>query len=115
MQEAAGFHRSPEFSIVDGHEIDQLARTGQAETFHCQNTSSLRQCFDNQHARHDWPSGKMPLEKALIDCDGFDRADSLVDDKLLYAVNQEHGVAVRKHRHDPADVIIAEICPRHRV
>jgi hypothetical protein len=57
----------------------------------------------------------MSLKKPFIHGYGLDRAYTLVNDKLLYAIDQKHGVAVRKHRHDPAHVIIAEIAPRHKV
>ena len=43
-----------------------------------------------------------------------DRVEQLIPrDKLFNAVNQQHRVAVRKHRHNPADVIVAKISLAH--
>ena len=55
----------------------------------------------------------MSLKKAFVHGNGLNRADVLVDYKLFHAVDQQHGIAVREHRHHPADVIIAEVAPRH--
>jgi hypothetical protein len=55
----------------------------------------------------------MSLKEPFIDRYGFNRADALIRDKLFNAVNQQHRVAVREHRHNPADVIVAKISPAH--
>ena len=55
----------------------------------------------------------MSLKEPFIHSDGLDGANALVRHELFYPVDQEHGVTVRKHRHHPADVIIAVIVPRH--
>ena len=51
MQQAAWFDRCTEFRVVDRHEINQLARSDQAKTFHRKHASGLRQRLYNHHAR----------------------------------------------------------------
>ena len=113
MEQATWFHRRAELCVVDGHEIHELSRPGEAETFHRQHTRSLRQRLDNHDTGHDRPSGKMSLKKTFIHGHGFDRADSLVDNEFLYAVDKQHRITVRQHRHDPTYVVIGEVT-RHQ-
>ena len=115
MQKASRLNRRTKLGIVDGHEIHKLARTNQPKAFHRQYARRLGQCLDNHDTRHDGSSREVPLKKPFIHGHGLDRTYTLVNDELFYAVDQQHGVTVRKHRHDPANVIISEIAPRHTV
>ena len=85
------------------------------KTFHRQHAGGLRQCLYDQYAGHYWSPGKMSLEKTFIYRDRFDRANSFVWDELFHAVDKQHWIAVRQHRHHAADVVIAEVARRHQI
>src|SRR3546814_10470069 len=65
-EQYAGFDRSPEFRLVDRHEIDELARAREPERFDCEDPRRLRQRLDDEDAGHDRPAGEMPREEALV-------------------------------------------------
>src|SRR3546814_10595227 len=90
----AGFDRSPEFRLVDRHEIDELARAREPERFDCEDPRRLRQRLDDEDAGHDRPAGEMPREEALVDRHRLDRRDPLIGDDLLDPVDEQHRIAI---------------------
>src|SRR5689334_5265130 len=52
-QEHARFDRLAELRPIDRHEIDELARTGEAESFDGKHARRLGERLDDQHSRHD--------------------------------------------------------------
>src|SRR6185369_3184861 len=55
-KEDAGLDRLPELHAVDGHEVNELARASEAKALDREDSGSLGQGFDLEHARHDRPS-----------------------------------------------------------
>src|SRR3546814_16264994 len=58
VEQNAGFDGLAELHPVDAHEIDELARTAEAERFDRENAAGLRQCLDDEDAGHDRPAGE---------------------------------------------------------
>src|SRR5690606_28662242 len=79
VEQAAGFHGRAELGLVDGHEIDQLARSGELQRLDGEDRRGLRQRLDLQYAGHDRTAGEMPLEELLVEADRLDRVNLLVD------------------------------------
>ena len=103
-EQHAGLDRLAELHAVDGHEIDELARTGEAEALDREHAGGLRQRLDLQHARHDRPSGEMALEELLVDRHRLDRDDALVRIEAFDPVDEQHRIAMRQRRHHPLDI-----------
>ena len=91
IEQHARRDRSAEFRVLDRHEIDELARAGEAEAFHREHACGLRQRFDLEHAGHDRRAGEMALEEVLVEADRLDRVDAFVGDQFLDPVDQEQG------------------------
>ena len=93
-----------EFRALDRHEIDELARTGEAERLYREHARGLGQRLDDQHAGHDRARREMALEEGLVDRHRLDRDDPLFGIEALDAIDEEHRIAMRQRRHDPPDV-----------
>src|SRR5205814_10725446 len=67
LQQVARFDGLAEFHPVDRHEVDELARAGEAEAFDREYAGCLRERFDLKHPRHDRATGKVSLKVSLVD------------------------------------------------
>ena len=103
-EQNARFDRRPKFRAVDCHEIDQLARSREAERFDRKDSSRLRQRLDDQDARHDRTAGEMTGKEGFVDRDSLDRDDALIDDEFLDAIDEQHREAMRQRRHHSPNV-----------
>jgi hypothetical protein len=70
-ERVAGNYRTAETSFLDARKQDQflIAVLNLAQR---QNRADLRQCLDNQHARHHRRSRKVALKKRFVDADLLD-------------------------------------------
>src|SRR5947209_6772657 len=67
LEQHARLDGRTELRAVDGHEIDELAGSGEAERFDGENARGLGERLDDQHARHDRPRREMALEEGFVD------------------------------------------------
>src|SRR3546814_13978830 len=66
-EQYAGFDRSPEFRLVDRHEIDELARAREPESFDGEDPRRLRPRLADEDAGQDRPAGEIPSEATPVD------------------------------------------------
>src|SRR5947209_7218516 len=104
LEQHARLDRGAELRPFDGHEVNELARAGEAERFDGEDSGGLGERLDDQHSGHDRPRGEMALEEGLVDRHRLDRDDALVRVEALDPVDEEHRVAMRQRRHHPLDV-----------
>ena len=88
VEQHARRYRSAEFRVLDRHEINELARSGQAEAFHREHASCLCQRLDLEDARHDRRTGEMSLEEIFVEADRLHCMDTLVRDEFGHAVDE---------------------------
>src|SRR5690606_29853989 len=105
LEQATRLDRRPKLGVFDRHEIDQLATAREVERLHRENAGRLRQRLDLQHARHDRPTGEVPLEELLVEADRLDRPNLLVDAQIGDLVDEKERVAVRQGLENLRDVV----------
>lgn len=103
-QQATWFDWRTKLRTFDGHEIDELARTGETEAFNRENTSSLCQRFDDQDTGHNRASREVPVEEVFIDRHRLDGNNRPVGNDFLDTVDQKHWITVRQGCHDRPNV-----------
>src|SRR5947207_1964189 len=73
---------------------DQSWLNSEPENCSRRNSARLRDCVNNQYARHDREAGKMSSEKGFVDRDVLDRDDTMLAREINHAVNQQKGKPV---------------------
>src|SRR5579863_3448838 len=96
-------HRPPEPRALNSGKYQQLV-VAIADFFEEQNGAGLRHRLNNQDARHDRISGKVPVEERLVDGDILDGDNALGALDLDYAIEQKHGIAMRQQFQNAANI-----------
>src|SRR5262245_17316139 len=104
----AGQHGLAKLGAVYPHEIDELRLVIGLEIRHAQRPRRLRQSLDDQHARHDRETRKMPLKEGFVDGDALDADAAFIAIHFDQAVDQQKRVAMRQQFHDPRNVGAAQ-------
>src|SRR5882724_6260119 len=87
-------NRFAKFHLVRTHEIADTTRS--LRQFEQKNTGHLCHRFYLHYSRHDWMTGEMPLEKRLVNRDGFHARNFIFALEADDPVNHQKRVAVRK-------------------
>src|SRR5207244_7832220 len=95
-------NRFAKFHLVRTHEIADTTRS--LRQFEQKNTGHLCHRFYLHYSRHDWMTGEMPLEKRLVNRDGFHARNFIFALEADDPVNHQKRVAVRKDLHHFASV-----------
>src|SRR5580765_6455579 len=95
-------NRFTKFHFIRAHEITDTTRS--LRQFEQKNTGSLRHRFYLHYSRHDWMTGKMPLEKRLVNRDGFYGRNFVVALEADDPVNHQKRIAVWEDLHHLASV-----------
>ncbi len=103
--------------LIAGHDRTAKARLVDADEVHAgigvgdhvgadvgQQPRHLRERFDDEHARHHRPAGKVTGEVRLVEADVLQRADALAAHALEHPIHQQERIAVRQPLHDAADI-----------
>jgi len=102
-QLVAGNHLAPELDAVHLAQDHELP-LGIGNRMKEQDPSRLGDGFDDQHARHDHPLGKMPLEKRLVGAHVLHRHDGLPRMDLPHPVDEKEREPVREESLDFFDL-----------
>src|SRR6266568_3369691 len=95
-------NRFAKFHLVRTHEIADTTRS--LRQFEQENTGHLCHRFYLHYSRHHWMTGEMPLEKRLVNGDGFHACNFIFALEADDPVNHQKRVAVRKDLHHFASV-----------
>src|SRR5438093_1605873 len=95
-------NRFAKFHLISTHEIADTTRS--LRQFEQKNTGHLRHRFYLHYSRHHWMTGEMPLEKRLVNGDGFHPRNFIFALEADDPVNHQKRVAVRKDFHYFASV-----------